>query len=122
MSYEEDRRRAAMVLCVETVFRLARSRMYVGVVTLKLRRCVFCSFCGLQDDLSVALRPVCSFDVCFAALRGGLYMSRRSRGDGHGRRAGDTGAPAIELHDGATMGELQFRSAAGAEYDFLVFD
>ena len=82
----------------------------------------FCSFCGLQDDLSVAPRPVCSFDVCFAALRGGHYMSRRSRGDGHGRRSGGTGAPAIELHDGATMGELQFRSAAGAEYDFLVFE
>ena len=49
-------------------------------------------------------------------------MSRRSRGDGHGRRSSGKGLPAIELLDGATMGELQFRSSAGAEFDYLVFE
>ena len=29
-----------MVLCVETILRLARSRMYVGARTFKLRRCI----------------------------------------------------------------------------------
>ena len=49
-------------------------------------------------------------------------MSRRPRGDGHGRRSGDKGLSGIELLDGATMGELQFRSSAGAEFDYLVFE
>ena len=48
-------------------------------------------------------------------------MSRRSRGDGQGRRGPGTGDAGIELRDGAAMGELNFRAASGSDFDFIVF-